>query len=235
MQEFLEVMAPVSKNKLWSSKDGIEEPPIKVAAIEMPEDESDEEYEMVPKKARKESPQPEPMAITIAAASAPKAVEVIAEDVPSVPAAEISQPPVAFDADDDDWLRSRTNRMLDLVDDPNEAIKAAPVVAVQTTVDTVITDAVPEASTAADNTASKPSAGQTETLPGITIISTPSGEDAPAAATSTDETIEAIQKSGRLFVRNLPYTATEDDLKVHFEKYGALEEVCTPVLLSCRA
>ena len=40
-----------------------------------------------------------------------------------------------------------------------------------------------------------------------------------------DPVIEAIQANGRLFVRNLPYTATEDDLRKHFEPYGALEEV----------
>jgi len=40
-----------------------------------------------------------------------------------------------------------------------------------------------------------------------------------------DPIIEAIKTNGRLFVRNLPYTATEDDLREHFQPFGALEEV----------
>ena len=67
-------------------------------------------------------------------------------------------------------------------------------------------------------------AENTGTLAGITIHAAAGGADTPAPA--GDDTEEQIKKSGRLFVRNLPYTATEDDLKAHFEKYGVLEEVC---------
>ena len=42
-----------------------------------------------------------------------------------------------------------------------------------------------------------------------------------------DPTLEAIRSNGRLFVRNLPYTATEQDLRNHFAPFGALEEVRT--------
>jgi multiple RNA-binding domain-containing protein 1 len=41
-----------------------------------------------------------------------------------------------------------------------------------------------------------------------------------------DPILEEISKNGRLFVRNLPYTATEDDLRNHFQPFGSLEEVC---------
>ena len=34
-----------------------------------------------------------------------------------------------------------------------------------------------------------------------------------------------IQETGRLFVRNLPYTATEEDLSALFEPHGELAEV----------
>lgn len=36
---------------------------------------------------------------------------------------------------------------------------------------------------------------------------------------------EQIMETGRLFVRNLPYTCTEDELKEVFSKYGPLSEV----------
>ncbi len=234
LQEFLEVMAPVSKTKLWTSKgDELEEPPVKVAAIEIPEDESDEEYEMVPKKARVASPQPEPLVTPIAAPAVSATTgantnasvvptarhtveEVVAKDVLAEDADEPMMPPSALD--DDDWLKSRTNRLLDLVDDQNEAIRPAVAAATAPAVaDTVMADAPAPTAAAlvAEKSATDSTAQNTETLAGITIT-----------GTSSDATIDEIKKNGRLFVRNLPYTATEDDLKAHFEKYGALEEVC---------
>ncbi|CAI9744180.1 RNA-binding 19 [Octopus vulgaris] len=44
-----------------------------------------------------------------------------------------------------------------------------------------------------------------------------------------DEEEEELSESGRLFVRNLPYTCTEEDLEKHFSKYGALVEVYIPL------
>lgn len=40
---------------------------------------------------------------------------------------------------------------------------------------------------------------------------------------------ESIAESGRMFVRNLTYTTTEDDIRQLFEKYGPLTEVNLPV------
>ena len=36
---------------------------------------------------------------------------------------------------------------------------------------------------------------------------------------------ESIGETGRLFIRNLPYIATEEDLQKLFNKYGPLAEV----------
>jgi multiple RNA-binding domain-containing protein 1 len=44
-------------------------------------------------------------------------------------------------------------------------------------------------------------------------------------STRSDDPSTFIAETGRLFVRNLPYSATEDDLKGIFEPYGSLEEV----------
>lgn len=44
-----------------------------------------------------------------------------------------------------------------------------------------------------------------------------------------DEEEEDVAESGRLFVRNLPYTCTEDDLKELFIKHGPLSEVHFPI------
>ncbi|KAJ1672530.1 Multiple RNA-binding domain-containing protein 1, partial [Spiromyces aspiralis] len=40
---------------------------------------------------------------------------------------------------------------------------------------------------------------------------------------------ERIRETGRLFVRNLAYTATEDDLRQHFEKFGPISEIHLPI------
>lgn len=40
---------------------------------------------------------------------------------------------------------------------------------------------------------------------------------------------ESIAESGRIFIRNLTYTTTEDDIRQLFEKYGPLTEVNLPV------
>ncbi|KAL0398082.1 UNVERIFIED_CONTAM: putative RNA-binding protein 19 [Sesamum radiatum] len=36
---------------------------------------------------------------------------------------------------------------------------------------------------------------------------------------------EEVLESGRLFIRNLPYTATEEELEEHFSKYGTISQV----------
>ncbi|GAQ82968.1 hypothetical protein KFL_001300320, partial [Klebsormidium nitens] len=62
--------------------------------------------------------------------------------------------------------------------------------------------------------------GGDETLPG------PPPGAPPRAPTQVDaEQEEGVSETGRLFVRNLAYTATEDDLTELFKQYGELSEV----------
>ena len=113
---------------------------------------------------------------------------------------------IAPNTTDEDWLRSRTNRLLDLMD-PDEIGAAA-------------TGAVPaEPAVVAE---AQPDETPDHEEPAEEVIEEDS--DKP------DPTIEAIKATGRLFVRNLPYTATEDDLREHFAPFGSLEEVCTNML-----
>ncbi|XP_061585092.1 probable RNA-binding protein 19 [Cololabis saira] len=44
-----------------------------------------------------------------------------------------------------------------------------------------------------------------------------------------DEEEEEVSESGRLFIRNLPYTCTEEELKELFTKHGPLSEVLFPI------
>ncbi|XP_014883113.1 putative RNA-binding protein 19 [Poecilia latipinna] len=44
-----------------------------------------------------------------------------------------------------------------------------------------------------------------------------------------DEEEEDVSESGRLFIRNLPYTCTEEEMKELFVKYGPLSEILFPI------
>jgi len=41
--------------------------------------------------------------------------------------------------------------------------------------------------------------------------------------------LESVAESGRLFVRNIPFMCTEDDLAEAFKKFGPLSEVHMPI------
>jgi multiple RNA-binding domain-containing protein 1 len=201
LREFLEVMQPASKAKAWATQrigDPTNEPPTKIQAIELPEAESDDEYETVPRKSKRKSSPKLPVSVETAAPP------IILDD----PAASevIIAGPMAPDATDDDWLRGRTNRLLDLVD-PTEITVAQ---------DGSMRDHVnPVAGASLDEPKSENLEEPPEDEGGWEGIE----DDKP------DPVIEAIKSNGRLFVRNLPYSASEEDLRVHFAPYGTLEEV----------
>lgn len=150
-----------------------------------------------------------------------QAVETVASDTD----ADSADPPAllqstgdpkvagAHVASDEDWLRSRTSRLLGLQDDDEALMPRAPF--------------VEHGNVAASSEMQQPS---------------PSGDVAEAATQAELEPVrEADQKtvtppadrgeadfgSGRLFVRNLAYTATEEDLRSTFETsdFGPVEEV----------
>lgn len=49
--------------------------------------------------------------------------------------------------------------------------------------------------------------------------------EVPEPESEIDQTIAKIQSTGRLFIRNILYTSTEDDFRQLFSKYGPLDEV----------
>jgi len=194
-------MQPASKLKTLAKSmedDSMMEPPTKVQALEIPEGESDGEYETVPQKSRKKSP-PKVVAPTPASIAAEQPV---APEDPTID-------PIAPNATDDDWLRSRTNRLLDLMR-PEDIVAGRTAGSSSRNVEPVA-----EASASVD----QPVGSNDEPAEGTFVEE---GEENP------DPTIEAIKSNGRLFVRNLPYSASEDDLRRHFEPFGPLEEVRIP-------
>jgi multiple RNA-binding domain-containing protein 1 len=202
LKEFLEVMQPASKTKKWVSTMEDEEmgrPPSKIQAIELPDAESDDDYEAVPKRQRIKSPAKP--SIPLLSTNTP--VEVVEKSVN----AEEPLPEVAPSATDDDWLRSRTNRLLDLVD-PDKILEEQG------------GNTVPTETAHIVDPVEQPSLLNDESFLEQDLTPADEPEDKP------DPILEEISKNGRLFVRNLPYTATEDDLRNHFKPFGSLEEVC---------
>jgi multiple RNA-binding domain-containing protein 1 len=201
LKEYLEVMQPASKLKTLAKSiedESIVHPPTKIQALEIPEGQSDGEYEMVPKKSRKKSP------AKYNTASAPAPVAAVIEQ--SVAPSEHMSDTIAPNPTDDDWLRSRTNRLLDLMD-PEDIITGGTATLTSENIELVAetSDNIEQPVDLDHKTAELRLEEEDEEKP--------------------DPTIEAIKTNGRLFVRNLPYSASVDDLRRHFEAFGSLDEV----------
>jgi len=110
---------------------------------------------------------------------------------------------------DADWLRARTSRLLDLLDDEEEERYM---------------------SRQNDEDASKSLIQQTmddepQQASEIASTETPNQEKQQDDTNPVNADEQAIRKSKRLFLRNLPYSVTEDDLSEQFKPFGGLEEV----------
>ena len=60
-----------------------------------------------------------------------------------------------------------------------------------------------------------------------------SGEEAHGVAEEKDSTKESILRTARLFVRNLTFTCTEEELRHLFQPFGAVSQVRGIYLLRC--
>lgn len=203
LKEYLDMMRP---GQTTSSKlEGIygqqpsEQNDVEMAVAPV-DDESDDEYEAIP--AKKQKQQKEIVEETPAAqVEVPSPVvdppKPIDQDVPNTTG--------PADATDDDWLRSRTNRLLDLVDPDDQSALPLP----------------PAPPTQAPAVTSGPSLAEVEL-----DRATPEAPSEPVVERTGEEVAtEQINRTGRLFVRNLPFKATEAELAKHFQKYGETEEV----------
>lgn len=213
LNEYLDVMrqGQTSSSKLEGIRgQTIEEKDLAVPVIPVEEAESDDEYEQIP--ARKPKRQKEEGDIAIPAEPLPEALAAVAPQLVAEDALKTSQIADAMaDATDDDWMRSRTNRLLDLID-PDDPAAFASVTAPRPAQQPVV--------------ATKPSQSED-----VDMQDSPPEAAAPRepAVDGADEgdPIQQIRRTSRLYVRNLPFKVTEAELTSHFEKYGRLEEVCS--------
>ncbi|GJC85002.1 multiple RNA-binding domain-containing protein 1 [Colletotrichum liriopes] len=220
LREFLQVMGP-SKNAANEMSDVMDPVAVKEQKKLLQDGESDDEYEAIPsrpekrqmreapKGAQRAEPTPEKDEAMPDAAPVPESTEDVPQE--QAPAA-----PTNAAATDDDWLRSRTNRLLDLVDD--DEVPQPPVQQGGETAGSAPAEQQKQPAKA-------PEQPKGETKGGAVA------EDAPAPSEKVEEndTLATIKRNARLFVRNLPFSANEEDLRTHFGQYGELQEVHLPV------
>ncbi|KAJ4271565.1 Multiple RNA-binding domain-containing protein 1 [Fusarium torreyae] len=227
LREFLHVMKEGREGALDDGvRGGIGDGVSAVAATAVPEEESDDEYEQIPTRREKQRriDSSENAQVPAPLPSQLKEAKVVSDVQAKAPAAEepvesketkqtdLEQQEVAAD---DDWLRSRTNRLLDLVD-PDD-LERTPAQGLSTTE----TDHT-EGGDAMEITPVDPPAADDVAMEEVEV-------EASGGEPAKDDSLESIRRTSRLFVRNLPYSATEEDLRESFERFGTLEEVHLPV------
>jgi multiple RNA-binding domain-containing protein 1 len=171
---------------------------------------SDDDYEEVPRKNKRtkvDTPSEEQAQVEATPAEvAESSTNQVDEDTQDNAAGNA---PVS----DADWARSRTSRLLGLLDDDEEEEEAGR----------------PKARAASVSSSDMQDAALSKIGPARTPIAAtePVTASPPVDPTQPDTEAEptGVRASMRLFVRNLPYGVQEDDLQSEFAPYGNLEEV----------
>lgn len=197
-----------SKTKTWANDD-IPRPAEEQGPVpEQPETEPSQDFTASQRKKAKvdglaevshapkdqEKAQPEPMVID---QSGDKESTENEQD-----ASEQQAEPVS----DSDWLRSKTSRLLGLLDEDEQADF----------------DAKPE------EPAASPVKARVEQRPAPiedSALEDTEMAEAEEQAEEYDPNVELVRNSARLFVRNLPYDTTETDLEPTFSPFGKVDEV----------
>lgn len=205
-------MGPQSKNKTWTNDDLTtlmqgpdQEPTVPVIAA----NDTDDEYETVPaltKKTTKQPTQPQPEIVNHVESTLTRPEQ---EDVEMEDESNEDKPPLS----DADWLRAKTSRLLDFADEDDTILNRPQQSGGESIPRPAGEDHVMEDFDQAERQASPEKTLEKET---------PRDDAQPS---ERDVAIQTISETGRLFVRNLAYTATEDDLREHFAPYGTLKEV----------
>lgn len=203
------------KNKLLAQNPDLEKAhnTAEVKAVSTPKDKSDKK-DKSKKRKMSEAETSEPKK-RVEVVEQPTIVEVVYDD--SAPQqdddepTDITEAPAATETatSDLDWLRARTSRTLGLDSDSEESDHE----------DQRLKDEEPESD--------KESEHETEITPAAPPA-TDSSDNEDQTATKLSPAESKILKTGRLFVRNLVYGVTEDDLRALFSPYGGIEEVTLP-------
>ncbi|KAK3115602.1 Multiple RNA-binding domain-containing protein 1 [Teratosphaeriaceae sp. CCFEE 6253] len=226
LKEFLESYKPRSKKKAWES----DATQVSIERVEAPDQEwhgiaegqSDNEYEVVPKKTKRAKPQPGADPLQAPAVPEPELnTDAAANEASAADAsAMVIDGGVGTAKSDADWARSRTSRLLGLIDEDEEETLAA---------------SHPDHGFDGEDDdvkVSRKDTGRTSTieqaassLPSPPLEVQGGQEEARDPSETVDADAAAPESTNRLFVRNLPYDVLKEDLEAEFEQFGDLEEV----------
>lgn len=221
-------MQPASKSKTWANEDLSSFGQLSTAAA-IPQGiviaepgESDDEYETIPAKQKKDKSSLFGGEEKIILVPGAKDEDVEMNDVDEKAAAdETAKNAGNFLAtvSDADWLRSKTSRLLDLTDDVDSHLAQATAI---TTISVRPTMRIISGKRDEWNEIDKQVGGEEGREKDEAQLEKELKE---VGTTEEEAAIETISKSGRLFLRNLSYSTTEDDLRKYFAEHGELEEV----------
>ena len=213
-------MQPPSKTTIWANGERpldsadtatVAQTPTGDAAVR--EDESDDEYQVISKRPKadvslqqssKELVEDDEPWEGFAEDDEPN--EHAQEDVEMVEAGPVEAgTATSAPVSDADWLRSHTNRVLELVKDDE--------------------DNTP--SRTQDKSPQESKDDRAEVVEDVDMTVPEEPPDAEPEQESANQTAEEekVRQSGRLYLRNLHWEITDDDLRDHFTQYGPLEEV----------
>ena len=216
LQAFLGVMEPPSRAKLRTTQEPLNAQPVsqrgtRRANPALEEAQSDEEYEAV----SQERLRPSKPKLAERPLEAAEFMPFTSEHQPTNPlvVAQSTDNPqnlgtIAPVASDEDWLRSRTSRLLGLQDDSEALMPRTPVVGADS-----------NSRQRSPTTKTANAAAQAEVESDCHAY--------PSMPTPKADNEDAALESGRLFVRNLAYAANEEELRYFFESqdFGPIEEV----------
>ena len=228
LQEFLKVMQPPSKSKSWEdsanplqvpTKPGTETEAVFQESISVISHEDNKPVIKKQKRCLENTPRVEKANVSMES----EKDSHTDTDIPKS-SEEMVAPAAAFTTQaesDVDWLRSRTSRLLGLVDDEDALQNTALSDSNQIHQDIASIDPPEAVDSAVASSESENMAGEAT-------------DNIRARTTSSNEVEEMINNNRRLFIRNLTYSTTEDDLRHLFEdgSYGVIEEVSFDLILS---
>ncbi|KAI7216704.1 RNA-binding domain-containing protein [Hortaea werneckii] len=231
LKEFLDAYKPKSKKKAWEA----DEPEVQEATATAQaadaafEGFSDDDYEEVPKKKRRresiEVVANDPLQGQPSASVDESNDNVMQQDVPGQvedSQAAGDEPSYQTGMSDADWARSRTSRLLGLLDDDEEEDGQAAASAQRPALE----DSEHEEEDASKRLM-RPTINKDEV---DSPLPTPPFEtEVGATANSGRGEAEGVRSSMRLFVRNLSYNVRREDLMAEFESFGHVEEVHVPL------
>ena len=206
LQEYLQVMQPPSKLKTWSNEDLARPQDASRSTIDLLGQDSagghdGGDYESVPKKRKSDCRPTQPKGLSYTSEGKPTAVGAVMsqyDEITEKPSLSLEQRFLI--ASDGDWLRSRTVKSVGL-DHTNDTMRCEEIIGI---------DGV-----------SKQDSVSARQLPRDIVSKSNIQAEAEAEGHIPTPVTGSVNVTGRLFVRNLAYASTEDDLREYFASSGA--------------